>query len=229
MIKFEQKLSNFKYILAFDLAKIKTGWSLIDFREGKIVKTGMLDMGRDVGDEGFWAFYAQGIASVFNKVEQYLGETIVTKERCPSQGGKFSTIATLQSLAQAHAIFDMVCYTKNVNIYDEIGVHSVSVKSYFKKLTEKTQPTKQDIAKCIAQIFEGYDFGDLSLDITDSIGVALTLLNVKWDADIKARVKEIKKEQKSAVSDNKIKNLQENIQRLEGLLSEKSYCVDNVE
>ena len=41
-IKYNQNLSNYNYVLSFDLAKQKTGWALVDIKSNKIEKFGMV-------------------------------------------------------------------------------------------------------------------------------------------------------------------------------------------
>ena len=56
-------------------------------------------------------FY-EDVNSVFSDCLGYVNvhnyaKILVTKEKLPTQSGKFTTIATLQALAEIHAIFDL--------------------------------------------------------------------------------------------------------------------------
>ena len=86
-------------------------------------------------------------------------------------------------------------YGTPFHIYDEKGIHSVSVKALF-KTDEIQKPTKTDIKRVVSAYY-GYEMSDLTDDQSDSMALIYTLLNKKWNADITAKIKEEKKEIKS--------------------------------
>ena len=55
------------------------------------------------------------------------------------------------------------------------------------------------------------------MDITDAIACVQTLVEYKWNEDIKDKIKELKKEQKNYKTDKKKNQITEEIQRLEDL------------
>ena len=109
------------------------------------------------------------------------------KEKLPNQAGRFTTIASLQGLAQVHAIWELACEKSGVEVYDFDGVHSVSVKAFFKRRYEVEKPQKEDIAKLVCENY-CFDIGDSPLDITDAIACVQTLVEYKWNEDIKDKI-----------------------------------------
>ena len=221
-IKFQKPLSDYRYLLSFDLAKKISGWSLLDFKNNNLLLAGVIDTNKMPPSNMIWDYFSGQIIKVVDRCLDKIdmrdtSAILVTKEQLPVQNGRFSTIATLQSLAQVHAIFDLSIFQSGLDIYDDAGIHSVAVKAYFRKLLDIQSPQKEDIAKYIYQKYNAYDFSGLSLDVTDSIGVSLTLLNKKWNSDIQSEIAEIKKEIKSAKAPNKIARLQDEIERLQSL------------
>ena len=219
MVKYNQKLSNYDYILSFDLAKQKTGWALVNIKSNKIENFGMIIL-NDKVDSGWLDIYDK-IIIVLNNIKKYcqsLGKQFfVLKEKLPNQAGKFTTIASLQGLAQVHAIWELACEKSEVELYDLDGIHSVSVKAFFKRKYGIEKPQKEDIARLVCEKY-CFDIGDNPLDITDAIACVQTLVEHKWNEDIKDVIKEFKKELKKSKSKNKINNLSEKINYLEKLL-----------
>ena len=139
MVKFTKSLSQYAYILSFDLAKRCSGYSLLDIVNDKVLLAGTVDTSK-IKDEFIWDCFYYEIKNVANKCIDIVGaknkrSILVTKEKLPNQNGRFSTIETLQGLAQAHAIFDLAINHVGLDVYDYSGIHSVTIKSYFKTLT----------------------------------------------------------------------------------------------
>lgn len=222
MIKYQKSLSDYKYIISFDLAKNLTGYSLIDYRNHKVLHAGVIDMSKSTC-ESFWYAYAAALRSALGQCLNALSrplkksEVFITKEKLPNQSGRFSSIEALQALAQCHAIFDATVYDFGVDYYDFDGVHSVSVKAYFKRLTGIDKPTKEDICSYISKYFN-YDFSKTTLDVTDSIAVAMTLVDVKYNKDLSEKIKELKKSLKQYQSAARIRQVQDEIARLQSLI-----------
>lgn len=221
MIKYQKSLLDYKYIISFDLAKNLTGYSLIDYNDHRVLHAGVIDMSKSTC-ESFWYAYAAALRSALGQCLNALprplkkSEVFITKEKLPNQSGRFSSIEALQALAQCHAIFDLVVYDYGVDVYDFDGVHSVSVKAHFKHLTGIDKPSKEDIAQYISKQF-CFDISNYTLDVTDSIAVAMTLVDVKYNKDIDDRIKEIKKALKQYKSQNKINELNNDIALLSSL------------
>lgn len=218
-VKFNRRLEDYQYILSFDLAKHKSGFALVDFVDKKIPYSGLIVT--DPQKEMVWDdFYADLKARLLFIKENFGSSFFVLKERLPNQAGARSTIATLQGLAGAHAIFDFFLAENNLDTYDWQGVHSVSVKAYYKQATNLEKPQKTDIFNVIQQTYPTWEVPEdntLSYDISDSVAVVETLVNRKWNADIDERKRELKRELKKAKAQRKIDSLNAEMQRLEEL------------
>ncbi len=218
MIKFKKPLSEIDYIISFDLALYKTGISLYNIAQKSIVRTDKIEISHS--DE-------TPVATLYTKLKEYLTSAVerygnllmIVKEAMPAQAGKFTTIATLQTLAKTHAALDIaVAKVDGVDFYDETGVHSVSVKALF-KTEENPKPTKTDIKKAVCAYY-GLKVGDLTDDESDSIAVIYTLIKKKWNADINEEIKRIKKEIKGLKQERAIEAHQQRIEELQGMLLE---------
>ena len=218
MIKFQKPLSEINYIISFDLALYKTGISLYNIKQKSIVRTDKIEVSHT--DE-------TPVATLYTKLKEYLTSAVekygnllmIVKEAMPAQAGRFTTIATLQTLAKAHAALDIaVAKVDGVDFYDETGVHAVSVKALF-KTEENPKPTKTDIKKAVC-IYYGLEVGDLTDDESDSIAVIYTLVKKKWNADINEEIKRIKKEIKGLKQERAIEAHQKRIEELQGMLLE---------
>lgn len=222
MIKFTKSLNEYSYILSFDIAKKVTGYSLYDLQNDTVLLVGVIDTSKSK-DELVWNYFYNEVVRVIKGCADIVGgeradRIFITKEKLPNQNGRFSTIETLQGLAQAHAIFDLAVRNSGVEAYDYEGVHSTSVKAYFKQLTDVEKPQKEDIAKYLIEKYPSFDFSPFPLDVTDSLGVTYTLIGKKWNADIKERIKEIKKDIKNAKSNGKVTKLTEEMAKLEQIM-----------
>lgn len=218
MLKFNQKITDFQYVLSFDLAKHISGYSLIDIVNNKVIYAGVIDT-KKAKNDFVWDYFYTSVSDVINECVNKVGnqKLLITKERLPSQNGRFSTIDTLQGLAQAHAIFDLAVCRSGEQFYDYDGVHSVSVKAHFKTLTGLDKPQKEDIAEYIQKRYKDFNFNEYPLDVTDSIAVTITLIEKKYNSDINERIKMVKKEIKKAKANIKINKLKEEVDFLEHL------------
>ena len=217
-VKFNKSLSDYSYILSFDLAKQKTGWGLVNIKSNKIEKFGMIIL--DDKSESAWEDIYDKIVNVLDKTKEFCqrfgGRFFILKERLPNQAGKFSTIATLQNLAQVHTAWELACIKSEVEYYDLDGVHSVSVKAFYKREYGIAKPQKEDIADIVCEHY-GFKIGNNPLDITDAIACVQTLTDYKWNEDIKDEIKELKKEEKKYKTEKKKAEIEEEISRLKSL------------
>lgn len=221
-VKFNRRLEDYDYIISFDLAKHKTGYSLVDFKNKTIPVSGIIIT--EETEMPWEDFYSQLEARVGEIVKDFGSSFFVLKERLPNQAGPRSTIAALQGLAMAHAIFNLFVAQHSLDYYDWEGVHSISVKSYYKNLTGLQKPQKIDIFRATKELYPRWEVpedNELSYDISDSIAVAQTLLGKKWNADINEEIRALNKEIKAAKSPKKIQRLQEEVDRLKNLKIEE--------
>lgn len=219
-IKFKKRQDEFKYVLSFDLAKRKTGWALCQINPFIIIKTGLIETGKDSIMP--WVDFYNQVNNVFDEVGVLCGQDdfFVTKERCPNQAGARSTIEALQRLAQAHAIFDLAVGKREIYCYDYIGVFSMSVKHFYKKLLgreSKDLPDKEDINAYLREQHPEFILKSSECDISDAIGVAQTLLQHKWNQDIEAEKKIYRKALKEAKTERGKKNATQALRALEEL------------
>ena len=214
-IKFLKPLQSYDYILSFDLAKINTGWSLIDFKNKKLVLSGKISS-ECTNTDCIWYNFLCNMHKIFDEVRLISTKVLVVKEALPIQAGKFTTIKTLQALAQTHAIFDLAVYQEGLDYYDEVGVYAISEKAVFSKLTEIEKPTKKDILNELKKIYSGCDELE-DLDISDSIAVTHTLISAKWNSDIQTEIKELNKKNKTLVLEKKKQEIEQKISFLNTL------------
>lgn len=216
MVKFNKHLTDYRYVLAFDLAKHRTGYALVDILNNVVAMSGLVDMDNDA--EFPWSGIYSQFMDVIHTAKSIAGddEFFVTKEKLPNQAGRFTTIASLQGLAQVHAIWELCCCHSEVEIYDREGVHSVSVRAHIAHQTGIEKPTKEDVADYVSK---KYGFKDVSaaLDVTDAIAVVDTLVDKKWNSDIDAEIKTLKKQIKTYKTDKKKNGLLAEIDRLKEL------------
>ena len=255
MLKFEESLLDHPFILSFDLAKHIVGWSLVKIGAPnyEIVECGLINLSK-YHYEDFWLVYQRAIREAFNRAimcartlsvdplsfkSPKIPEIVVIKEKLPSQAGGSSTIATLQALAKAHAVFDLTLYEaiedcKPLVPYDgcapcgvegkesEGGIHAASVKALFRKITGLEKPTKQDIRAAVVKMCVGEDISELREDISDSVAVAITLCEVKYNADIEEEKKALRRKIRSLKLDSAKEPYQKEIERLDSLKLPKS-------
>ena len=218
MVKYNNCLKDYGYILSFDLAKQKTGWALVNIKTNQAEKFGVI-----VSDEkadSIWENLYDKISNVLLGVKAYcIGKRekfFVTKEKLPNQAGKFTTIQSLQSLAQVHSIWELACFKCGVDVYDLDGIHSVSVKAFFKRKYGIEKPTKEDIAKCVCKDYS-FELGEYPEDVTDAAACVMTLVEYKWNDDVKSKIKELKKSKEKYKSNKKLEELDAEMQRLRDL------------
>lgn len=242
-LKFEDNLLHYPFVLSFDLAKHIVGWTLmkVDEKPYEIVTYGLIDLSK-CNLENFWLIYKHAIKEAFDRALVYTDCVVVTKEKLPSQAGGASTIATLQALAKAHAVFEVALYEaiteegKNLIPYDdcaptgtekkasESGVHAASVKALFRKITGLEKPTKQDIRDAVCKMCVGRDISDQREDISDSAAVTITLREVKFNNDIEEEKKALRKRIRSLKLESAKEPYKDDIEFLDSLkLPQSSY------
>src|SRR5574344_1509089 len=108
MVKFNKSINEYDYLLSFDLAKHNTGYSLYNLSDKTVVLTGMI-IGEE--QENYWYGLYEDSEHLLLELSSKFGrkKIFVIKEKLPTQNGRFSTISTLQALAQVHAILDIAC------------------------------------------------------------------------------------------------------------------------
>lgn len=219
-IKFKRKISDYKYLVMFDLASKITGVCVFDLKEQKPLFTDVIKV---TGDIELPAAELKNKIDVFflnlNKRGISLQDVIVSKERLPSQiRGCGSTIQTFMALARSHAILDTYLYENNIATYDYIGIAPVTTHAYYKRLVKgdkELKVTKELIRSYLYTIYE--NLNNISLDESDAVFLAKTLYDVKWNDDISEHIREIKRHRKTLKAEHAINSLDKEIERLESL------------
>ena len=219
IFKFSCKIYEFDYIIGFDLAYHKSGIAIYDIKNKCILDTLKICIPNN-REASIFDLYSTLGNMLDNISSKYNGKILAIKEAMPLQCGKFTTVQTLQQLAKAHAALDICLYqrSKQYFVYDEVGIHSVSVKSLFKK-NKEDKPTKKDIQNKLCEIYDLKCF-DLTEDISDAVAVIHTLIYKKWNADIKDEIKNVKKEIKELKQESAIRGKEKYIEYLKDIMIE---------
>ena len=218
-IKFNKSLSDYKYLIMFDLASRITGVCIWDIQNNIPIKTKVLKVDKD-HELGAAALYDQ-IDTFFNSLRLEginLNEVLVYKEAMPVQlRGGSSTVQTFIALAKSHAILDYYTYSHNIAVYDYVGVYPISTHAYLKHLMDwdnKHKVEKKDIQEYIKFI---YNLDNVSFDESDAIFLAKTFVDIKWNKDLDEQIRAIKKHSKTLKAEHSILACQNEINRLQGL------------
>lgn len=216
-IKFKKKLSTYDYLLMFDLASKVSGICLFDLRHHtarftRVLKvTGELDLPS--------AELAQKLDRFFLslKEEGYdLSKILVAKEAMPVQlRGGSSTVQTFIAMARSHAVLDNYLYEHNIDTYDYVGVYPISTHAYYKKLTNApadTKVTKEGIRDLVLKLYP--DLNIITLDESDAVFLAKTLIDVKWNKDLDEAIREQKRHRKTLKAPHAIAAVDEKIKAL---------------
>lgn len=223
-VKLQKKLTDFEYLVMFDLASKNTGICLWDIQH----KIPILTYKISVTDTGIYKereLYA-AIGAFFDLLSEkgFHKETLlVSKEAMPTQlrGGN-STVQTFVALAKAHAILNLYLAQNEIPTYDCVGVFPASTHAYLRKLRgweTSFKVTKDDIKHYVVDQY-GVS-SDLSFDEYDAIFLARTFVDVKINKDIEEAVKDIKRHKKTLKSAHAIAACDETIRFLEALKIKK--------
>ena len=218
---FQKTLSEFDYLVCFDLAKFETGTSIIDIKDlthPHIKDIRQISINKNE-EEPYSEFYDKlNLYFEFLNEQLPLDKVLIIREKQPSGHGATTTIATLQALAGVHAILDIVVRHYNVYEYED-GIHASSVKAWAREVLELEKPQKQDIKKYLMEKYpELLNWPEITLDISDSIALAECLINRKWNGDIKDLIKEKKKKIKELKLQLAKDRIQEAIEELQNKL-----------
>lgn len=218
-VKCKSKLTNFKYLVMFDLASKITGVCVWDIQAQQPIFTQVVKV--NTSSELPAAELRKEIANFFLHLFQ-LGykksEILVSKERMPTQmHGGASTIQTFLALARSHAVLDVFLYENEYATYDYVGVSPSTTHAYYKRLVgeKDIKVTKEMIRDYLIQHFSGCK--NLSLDESDAVFLAKTLCDVKWDADLQDEIRNQKKHKKTLKSSAAIEKIDQHIEFLNSL------------
>ncbi len=220
-IKLKKSLAEFKYLVMFDLASKVTGVCLWDIASARPIRTDILKVtGKLELPAAELESLIDGYFAELDKTGISFDQILVAKEAMPTQlRGGSSTVQTFLALARSHAILDRYLYSNGIATYDYVGVYPISTHSHLKKLRgwESSHPVdKIDIREYVS---ETYGLDQLSLDESDAVFLAKTLIEVKWDNDIRDRIREVKRHMKDLKAEHAKKACLDEIRRLSELLT----------
>lgn len=222
-VKFTKKITDYKYLVMFDLASRVSGvclWDLIKnipISTDKIIVSGELEL--PVAEQYLLIDqYFQKIQTKYNIKKE---EILVSFEAAPSQirSGNASTIQTFIALAKSHAILDYFLYSNDIATYDYVGVYPITTHAFFKQimgLGKDDKVKKEDIRE---YLYKEYNLSNLSLDESDAIFLALTLVKSKWNKDIQEKIREKKRHKKTLKAPHAIKSVEEEIAFLNNIMN----------
>ena len=214
-IKYKKTLLSYKYLVMFDLASHTTGvclWSIPDHSpvETRIIRTS-------------GKFKTE---SLYNELQKYFDElykrgiekkdVLVYQEAMPTQlRGGSSTIQTFVALAKSHAILNLFLLQNEIDFYDDVGVYPASTHAYFKRLVPPPPDQKGVDKDSIRRyVLSTFPLEEVSLDESDAVFLAMTFVDIKWNNDIDAEVREVKRHKRSLVSEAAKRDCDEKIRSL---------------
>ena len=187
-VKFKKKLSDYDYLVMFDLATGSTGvcaWNLASARPAfteNLTTTGKT--GNRAGE--LWDELDRFFMDFASKLGlEDFGRVIVHRELCPIQQGRFTTAKTLISLGKSHAVLDLYLREKGLDYYDLDGVSPSTTHAHFRGLAglgPKDKVTKEMVRDYLVSEY-GID-PRTGLDETDSVFLAKTFVERFWDKEI---------------------------------------------
>ena len=216
-IKFTKKLSDYDWLVMFDLATKSTGVCVWDIKGNRprlthnIVTTGNTGNRAkelwDGLDRFFVGFKLKGDPKV-----------LVHRELCPVQQGRFTTAKTLISLGKSHAVLDLYLAENGFDYYDLEGVSPSTAHAYFRRLNGlgvRNKVEKEDVRAYLAAAY-GMD-PKLCLDESDAAFLAKTFVDVFWDQKIDEEIKERKRHMKALKAPAAIEKCRAEIEALASL------------
>lgn len=220
-IKFVKKLSEYDYLVMFDLASKVTGVCVWNLKEGRPEYTERLVV-KD-GEYNKAAALINQIDGFFMRLKERLGsedlsKVLVYRELCPMQQGRFTTAKTLIALGKAHAVLDIYLAGMKLDYFDLMGVAPATTHAYYRKLKGLGPSDKVEKADIRDYLVSEYGIpSDLTLDETDAIFLSKTFVDVFWDKEMDEAIRERKRHIKALKSANAIDKAKMEIEFLQSL------------
>jgi len=219
VVRCERSISDYRYLVMFDLASHNTGVCLWDLHDNRPVFTKAIVSEKKDGI--FVSNLYGGLCEYFDLLKSMhidWKDIFVSKEAMPVQlRGGSSTVQTFIALAKAHAILDLFLELHDIDVYDYTGVYPATTHAYLKKvlgLDSKTSVDKKDVKKFVE---ETYCLEFKTFDESDAAFLACTLVNSKWNKDIDEKIKEVKKHKKTLKQKKAIEDCDALIEKLENM------------
>ena len=218
-IKTKKSLQEFDYLIMFDLASKISGVCVWDIKNHRPYKIQKIEVNKEKVELPAFELYNK-IDLLFLELgkEIDLSKVFVSKEAMPSQvhGGN-STIQTFVALARSHAILDYYMMEHGIPVYDYTGVYPISTHTYLKKILGKEKDYKIQKTDIKDYVCEKYGLQVETLDESDAVFLAQTLIESKWNKDIDDAIREQKRHKKTLKLSSAIKKVEEEITKLENL------------
>lgn len=219
--KFRKKLSDYDYLVMFDLATGSTGVCVWDIAKARPVLTRNLLTTGKTGNRAkeLW----DALDGFFVDVAFQLGgapidRMLFYRELCPLQQGKFTTAKTLISLGKSHAVLDLYLSMNDCDYYDLEGVSPSTTHAHFRELSGLG--TKEKVTKEMVRDYLVKEYGidpKTGLDETDSIFLAKTFVERFWDKEIDEEKRNVKRHMKTLKAPNAIAACKARIAELDSL------------
>ncbi len=207
IVKCNKKLSEYKYLVSFDLASHNTGVCLWNISLKKPEKTFLISVQKS---ENFVFNLYQELVNFFNYLEEnYCSkkEIFVCKEAMPLQlRGGSSTVQTFLALAKSHAILDFFLQQNGIDVYDYIGIYPATTHACLKKIMCLDSKATVDKKMINEYILNTYNISTKTFDESDAAFLAVTLISTKWNRDLCEQIKENKKHIKGLSSQKTIED-----------------------
>ena len=220
-IKFKHSITDYKYLVMFDLASKITGVCVWDIQKHIPCYTTILNTSlenEELPVANLYNLLDRFFEKLYTEQQILATDILVYKEAMPVQlRGGSSTVQTFVALARSHAILDLYTFSHNIAIYDYVGVYPATTHAYYKKIQQlesKEKVTKELIKDYIEQ---KYNIQCKYCDESDAIFLALTFVENKWDKDLVEAQRLQKKHLKELVSEKAKSTVLEKIEYLEAL------------
>lgn len=217
-IRGKKGLTEFKYLVMFDLASKITGVCVWDISAQAPLFTEIIKVTgkHELPVAELYELIDQFFINLYEKRGIKKEDILTSFEAVPCQirAGKNSTIQTFTTLARAHAVLDLYLYQKNIAVYDPTGLYPITTHCFFKKIQNKEKAdtvSKEDIYNYVC---EKYNLKDISFDESDAVFLAQTLVFSKWNKDIDEEIKVKKKHFKELKMAHAKEEVQKDIDRL---------------
>lgn len=219
--KFRKKLSDYDYLVMFDLATCSTGACVWDLAKARPIFTKNLVTTGKTGNRAgeLWDELDRFFVDFTIKVGlNSFDRVLVYRELCPIQQGRFTTAKTLISLGKSHAVLDLFLRERNIDYYDLSGVSPSTTHAHFRSLVgigAKEKVSKEDVRDYLVREYRIDP--STGLDETDAIFIAKTFVERFWNKEIDEETKNVKRHMKTLKSPSAIAACQARIEELNSL------------
>ena len=197
-IKFKKKLSDYDFLVMFDLATKNTGVCIWDIKNAKPIETQTLVTSNSSWSMaiGLWDTLDGFFMDLIKKYKP--NGLLVYREAAPYAQGKFTTSKTLVALGKAHAVLDLAIHKYGLDTFDESGISPMTTHAHYRRL--KNLPSTAKVTKEDLRDYLKEKYGlvpKTGLDETDAAFLCVTFVESFWDKTIDEEVKAEKRHRKT--------------------------------